>query len=360
MTPADSADKKAFSSLKLAEWPETDRGLMQEARKPKTFLRAGGAASEWRPATLEAVIYRNGVFLWWLRKTGRLMPGSAALERVTQDNVESFIEAYGACHAGTSLAGTLHGVYEATRVMHPEADLSDLRETVAGLKAIAKPRPKLPRMADQGALIELGEALIAHGVKRVQEGHMLSAAAVRDGCMILFLIACPLRRASFECLRLGQSLLRDHLGYRVELGPKQTKTRQPFDSEVWAFLVPYLHYYVDVARPVLQARSGLPDEGWLWLGAEGERMTGKSISRRVRELVTKHLGRPMSLHLFRDSAATTVAVHASAKIGIVGDVLGHTRHETSEKHYNQAKGVEAARRYHGLLKEQRERERPRK
>ena len=352
MTPTDLAKKKAFGSLKLAEWPETDRCLMQEARKPKTFLKAGGAASSWGDKNFETVIYRNGVFLWWLGETGRLLPGSTPLARVTPENLEAFIDAYGACHASTSLAGTVHGVYEATRVMYPEADLSDLRETVAGLKAIGKPRPKLPRMADQGALIELGEALIAHGAKRVQEGHMLSAAAVRDGCMILFQIACPLRRASFECLQLGQSLLRDHLGYRVELGPKQTKTRQPFDSEVWAFLVPYLHYYVDVARPVLQARSGLPDEGWLWLGAEGERMTGKSISRRVCELVTKHLGRPMSLHLFRDSAATTVAVHASAKIGIVGDVLGHARHETSEKHYIQAEGIVAIRSYQGLLKEQ--------
>ena len=101
---------------------------MQKARKPKTFLRAGGAASEWRRKNLEAVVYRNGVFLWWLGDTGRLIPGSSPIERVTQDNVEAFIEAYGACHAGTSLAGTLHGVYEATRVMHPEADLSDLLE----------------------------------------------------------------------------------------------------------------------------------------------------------------------------------------------------------------------------------------
>ena len=128
------------------------------------------------------------------------------------DNVEAFIEAYGACHAGTSLAGTLHGVYEATRVMHPEADLSDLRETVASVKATAKPRPKLPRMADHGALVELGEALIAHGAKRADEGHMLSAAAVRDGCVILFQVACPLRRANFEGLRLGRSLLRDDSG----------------------------------------------------------------------------------------------------------------------------------------------------
>jgi integrase/recombinase XerD len=352
MTSPDTASK-TFRSLKLAEWPDTDRRLMQDALKPKTFLRPGGAASEWREKTLETVIYRNGVFLWWLGETGRLMPGSTPLERVTSENIESFIDAYGAGHASTSLAGTLHGVYEATRIMHPEADLSYLLEAVASVKAIAKPRPKLPRMADQSALVELGEALIAHGAKRAAEGHMLSAAAVRDGCMILFQVACPLRRTSFESLRLSKSLLRDKVGYCVTLCPQQMKTHQAFEASLPEWLTPHLDFYVDIARPTLQARSDKQDDDTLWLGAEGEPMPGKSISRRVRQLIAKHLGRPMSLHLFRDSAATTVAVHDSARIGIVGDVLGHTRHETSEKHYNQAKGIGPLRSYHGLLKEQR-------
>ena len=344
---------EAFGSLKLADWPEADRLLMQKARTPKTFLRSGGPASDWRDKTFETVVYRNGVFLWWLRDTGRLIvPGSRPLDRVSPENIEAFIAAYGERHASTSLAGTLHGVYEATRVMHPEADVAYLCEAVASVKAIAKPRPKLPRMADHSALVVLGEALIAHGTDRVGEGHMLSAAAVRDGCVILFQIACPLRRTSFEALRLGRSLLCDERGYRVALGPNQMKTHQAFEASLPEWFNPHLDLYIDVARPVLQARSGEPDESWMWLGAEGEHMTGKAISRRVRELITRHLGRPMSLHLFRDSAATTIAVHDSAHVGITGDVLGHTRHETSEKHYNQAKGVEAGRRYHGLLKEQ--------
>ena len=33
MTSTDLAKTKAFGSLKLADWPETDRALMQEARK---------------------------------------------------------------------------------------------------------------------------------------------------------------------------------------------------------------------------------------------------------------------------------------------------------------------------------------
>jgi hypothetical protein len=296
---------------------------MQLARAPKTFLKPGGAASGWRQKTFETVVYRNGVFLWWLKETGRLIPGTEPVERVTPQNVEAFIDDYGASHASTSLAGTLHGVYEAVRVMHPEADLSYLLGAVANVKSIAKPRTKLPRMADHSALVELGEALIAHGADRAGEGHMLSAAAVRDGCIILFQIACPLRRRSFEGLCLGRSLLRDERGFHVALGPEQMKTDQAFDASLPLWLSLHLDFYVEVARAALQARSGKPDEGWMWLGAEGKPLTGKAISRRMRQLTTKHLGRAMSLHLFRDRAATTVAVHDSAHIGIVGDLLGH-------------------------------------
>ena len=53
MTPTNPAKTKAFNSVKLAAWPEADRRLMQEARKPKTFLRPGGMASEWRKTTFD-------------------------------------------------------------------------------------------------------------------------------------------------------------------------------------------------------------------------------------------------------------------------------------------------------------------
>ena len=185
MTASDTTNTKKFGSLKLTDWPESDRRLMHEARKPKSFLRPGGAASGWRDKTLETVTYRHGVFLWWLRETGRLMAASTPAERVAPENIEAFVDAYGASHASTSLAGTLHGVYEATRVIQPKADLSYLLDVVASLKAVAHPRPKLPRVADHVALVELGKALIAHGAERAQEGHMLSATAVRDGCVIL-------------------------------------------------------------------------------------------------------------------------------------------------------------------------------
>jgi integrase len=338
-----------FRSLKPEDWPEADRRLLEEARRPARFLKPGGPASGWRLKTLETVVYRYGVFLWWLSETGRLQPGSKPIDRVTPENIEAFVEAYGLGHASTSLFGVTHGVHEMTRVMHPEASLAWLCAIVASLKAVARPRSKLPRMADHGSLIALGESLIAHGASRVDEEHMLSALAVRDGCVILFEVACPLRRSNLEALYLGETLLRDEGGYRVSFEGAQMKNHQPYDAVLPDWMTPHLDFYLEKARRVLSSRSGQADLGAFWLGAEGKPISGKAISRHIRQLVKQHLGRAMHLHLFRDGAATTLAVHAGAQIGIAGDILGHTDETTSGRHYNQARGVEASRRYHRLL-----------
>jgi integrase/recombinase XerD len=349
MSASTVQEKKVFGSLKYEEWPQIDRDLMQAAAVPKAFLRPDGPASSWRQTTCETVFYRYGVFLRWLRERERLSPSSARVARATPEIIADFVQEYGAGHASTSLAATLHGVYEAIRVMHPEADLSYLRDAIGALKANAKPRAKLPRMADHRALIELGEALIAHGAANPDRDHMLSAVAIRDGCMILFAVACPLRRSNFEALELGASLLRDELGYRVAFEASAMKNDRPFEMDLPDWLTPHLDLYCETARQTLGRRADAPDGGSLWLGAEGEPVTGKAISRKLRQLITRHLGRAMSLHLFRDGATTTVAVEASAEIGIAGDLLGHADPKTSEKYYNQARGVEASRRYHVAL-----------
>ncbi len=243
----------------------------------------------------------------------------------------------------------LHGLYEAIRVMHPGFDHSYLRDAVSALKANAKPRSKLPRVADHRALIELGEALIAHGAANPNRDHMLSAVAVRDGCMIVLAVACLLRRSNFKALRLDKTLLRNEIGYRVAFEASAMKNHRPFEADLPHWLTPHLDLYCKTARETLRCRSDAPDTGGLWLGAEGQPMTGKAISRKLRQLIERHLGRAMSPHLFRDRATTTLAVEASADIGVAGDILGHADPRTSERYYNQARGLEASRRYHGLL-----------
>ena len=98
---------------------------------------------------------------------------------------------------------------------------------------------------------------------------MLSAAAIRDGCLILFLVADPLRRANLGALRIGETLIREANGYRVAFGPETTKTHTPYAAPLPDDLTPRLDFYIEVARQVLLERSNQPDAHWLWLGAEG-------------------------------------------------------------------------------------------
>jgi integrase len=54
-------------------------------------------------------------------------------------------------------------------------------------------------------------------------------------------------------------------------------------------------------------------------------------------------GQPINPHLFRDCAATSVAIDDPAHIGVVSRLLGHRTGSTAERYYNQARGVEASR-----------------
>jgi integrase/recombinase XerD len=62
-------------------------------------------------------------------------------------------------------------------------------------------------------------------------------------------------------------------------------------------------------------------------------------------------------HLFRDCAATTIAIHDPEHVQIIAAILGHSSMTTSERHYIQASSLEAGRRYHAVLAESR-RKRP--
>jgi integrase/recombinase XerD len=72
-------------------------------------------------------------------------------------------------------------------------------------------------------------------------------------------------------------------------------------------------------------------------------MSGKSIYDRITKLTRKHLGRSVHPHLFRDCAATSLAIQDPAHVRIASSLLGHRRFATTERFYNQARNIEASR-----------------
>jgi integrase len=63
----------------------------------------------------------------------------------------------------------------------------------------------------------------------------------------------------------------------------------------------------------------------------------------------KWFGQPVNPHLFRNAAATSIAIEDSAHVGIVRTILGHSSFRTAEKYYNKATSINAARRYQNYI-----------
>ena len=69
------------------------------------------------------------------------------------------------------------------------------------------------------------------------------------------------------------------------------------------------------------------------------------FTRRTAEA----FGTPINPHLFRDCAATSIAIDDPEHVRVASQLLGHRSRATTEQYYNQAQAIDAARRYQDFL-----------
>ena len=74
----------------------------------------------------------------------------------------------------------------------------------------------------------------------------------------------------------------------------------------------------------------------------------------IERYTKKEFGTAIWPHLFRDCLLTSLAVDQPDLMTIGAMLLGHARLETGEKHYNQARMVDASRQYGRNILELRE------
>ena len=79
-----------------------------------------------------------------------------------------------------------------------------------------------------------------------------------------------------------------------------------------------------------------------------------SVYGRIMALTREAFGHSVHPHLFRDSAATSIACEDPAHVYITKSILGHSTLRTSERHYNHAQSLEATRCYQARILELRE------
>jgi integrase len=274
------------------------------------------------------------------------------VDRATKANVTEFVDAYSADRASSSVAAVVRTIADMVRVTSPEAEVQWIYGMVLHIKRGAEPvKPLAQRKRPATELLQLGETLMERGHALLPDDPAAGAVRYRDGLMIATEINLPLRRKNFAALQLGKSLSRLDARYRITIPGTHMKNGRDFEGWYPESLTAALDFYVERVRPILRAGRKDGDEGWLWLGRHGDPMKGASISARVRDLIRAHTGVPLSLHSFRHSAATDIALHDPKHAGIIKSVLGQAS-PLSAKHYDLASAFDAAIRYQAMLSDQ--------
>ena len=205
------------------------------------------------------------------------------------------------------------------------------------------PGSKRARLRFSRELFDLGTRLMAVAESSPSTARQ-RAVDYRDGLMIALLAARPLRRRNFVRLELGRHLVHDQGSWRLQVPGEETKTGRPIALPFPTALAPALERYLAVHRPVLAALRGRwhqPAGTALWLSAHGSPITEMTFYDRIRQLTAAAFGAAVNPHLFRDAAATSLAIQDPAQVRIAAQILGHASFATTERYYNLARSLDA-------------------
>ena len=343
-------NKLAMPSTKLADWPDRDRLLWLASRKAAGPFDDGGIAAKWSSATIQGCEKGYGVWLAWLQVSSSLDLAAEPCLRVSRERIKHFIEEYSPGRAPLTIAGTVRDIGMVLRASSPPDGVAWLTKLGHRMVNTAVPiRPKLPRMASLPAVFNLANELMAAGLEALEKGKVSGAVTFRDGLLIAFLAYRPMRLRNLALLRLGDNFLVEGDQLRLDIPARATKKGVSTANAVPDKLVEPFQQYLARVRPVL-GRNSTTDPGWLWLGRRGKPLTDQGIWSRVSKLCQKHLGKNMTPHLFRDCAATQIAISAPAMIGITKDILGHATLASSQNSYNQANSFAATEAYGEIIR----------
>jgi integrase/recombinase XerD len=343
VSPAGPRPRK---SLPLSEWPEPDRLAWLAALNPgRDVFDDAGPAARWAASTRAGVQHDYGR---WLGFLAAREPDALALApdaRADTGRLARFLAHLSETVGSASRHITIHHLRDALAAMTPGHDRAALNRLVARLGRDRQPRDKRPRLVTTGQLLALGHALM-DGVPAGAARGARDLLAYRDGLMIALLATRPLRRGNFAAIELGRHLVATGAGFHLAFDAGETKTGQPIETEIPADLAPRLARYLAEIRPRFPNAAA---HRALWAGRKGCGLRAAAVHGAITARTKAALGRPVSPHLFRDCAATTIAIARPGQVGVARDLLGHASLATTNAHYNQARSIEASRLHADVL-----------
>jgi integrase len=329
--------------MPVAEWPLADRAAWERAARPGDPLEPGGRASHCNAYSLRKYAKGYGRWLTWLAQRGELDQDEAPGARATQARVVAYIADLLHLNGKQTVLNRVQELRNVLAVMAPETDWSWINRLATCIRA----RPDDPNR--KRARLRSSAQLYALGVRRMRQADEASsisplqrAIRFRDGLIIALLAARPLRRKNLCALRLGHHVARRGATLWIGIPGEETKNGRPIEVPLPEELSRAMDRYLCEHRPVLAQGRTLEA---LWVSSRAKPMHEVSVYCQVRRITKETFGAPINPHLFRDAAATTLAIEDPEHVRIASQMLGHSSLRVTERHYNQARMVEAARRY---------------
>ena len=337
--------------LPVGQWPAMDRRLWLAACTGGDILD-----DEVGPRSRHANISNTkaakgyGRWLTYLTRSAPKTLTQPPGTRMTPETVRAYVEALELIGNSTqTILARLQELGEVARIMDGRRGWSFINEMASKFRARHRPARGKTNLRLSNELVDLGVKLI-----RVAENLVGLDAAIthRDGLLIGFLAFVPLRRRNFANLVLEKTLISEGATWTVAFGHDDTKTHAPFEIGVPDVLRGPLETYLGQHRPVLLARCGRwtrPVAGALWVSMDGSPMTQMALYDRIRARTKEQFGVAMNPHLFRDAAATTMAIADPANVRLAAPLLGHRTFTTTERYYRQGRALEAHRAFVDVL-----------
>ena len=326
-------------SLSFRDWPEADRRAWEAALMVRDVFDDGGVATPWRPATRTDAITAYGYWLKFLGDEDFTLLELNPAERVTTARVRAYLQALLSRMSAMGAAATLGQLVLALRAIAPGYDLTDLRAIHNAVQRRARPRDKRAKLVSAERLVMLGRKLMQQAE---HNGVVADVRAYRDGLLIALLAARPMRLGNLAALRIDQhvEVHGDHVLLKVS--GDETKNGRPVEWWLPDDLVPFFRRYLRDVRPRFYRVDG--HQG-LWPSSKGKPLTAPGVYQLVILRTKAAFGCAINPHLFRDIAATTLALARPEQALLARDLLHHSDFRTTEGHYMHAQNAEAGRFY---------------
>jgi integrase len=265
-------------------------------------------------------------------------------DRITPERVRAYVDSLIEIGNSThTILCRLQELGEVAKVIDPNRRWSFISDLASKTRARHRPARDKSNLRLSSELVDLGINLMRAAESLIG---LDAAIAYRDGLLVAFLALIPMRRRNLANLVLDKTLLRRGSSWTVAFGDDATKTGAAFEIGLPGVLGAPLETYLAVHRPVLEARAGRwtrPVEAALWISKDGSPMTQIALYDRIRARTKDQFGVALNPHLFRDAAATTLAIADPAHVRLAAPLLGHRTFATTERYYQQARAREAHR-----------------